>query len=86
MDDEPTLDDDLRQLANRLFAKATGMLEDAIEPADTGQSPHLTLPELAENGRRLQRAIHEIAIIAEAATIVATLDDDDHQDPWGRRR
>ena len=86
MDDEPTLDDDLRQLANRLFATATGMLEDAIEPADAGQSPHLTMPELAEHGRRLQRAIRDVAVIAEAATIVATLNDHDHQDRWVQRR
>lgn len=85
MDDEPTLDDDLRALANRLFATATGMLEDAIEPSDAGQSPHLSLLQLAETGRRLQVAIREIAVVAEAATIVASLSDADHLDPWKRR-
>ena len=43
------MDDDYRELANRLFATATAMLEDVIEVA----------------------AAHEIAIIAEAAVIVA---------------
>ena len=79
------MEDDLRALANRLFATATGMLEDAIEPADAGQSPHLTLVQLAENARRVQVAVREIAVIAEAATIVATLSDAEHQDPWKRR-
>ncbi len=65
------MDDDCRELANRLFATATAMLEDVIEVAVAGQSPRLTPSQLADHGRRLQSAAHEIAIIAEAAVIVA---------------
>ncbi len=63
--------DDYRELANRLFATATAMLEDVIEVAVVGQSSRLTPSQLADNGRRLQSAAHEFAIISEAAMIVA---------------
>ena len=75
MDEEPTWDDDLRELVNRLFAAATGMLEDAVEPADAVSHHGLPYRSLAENGRRLQIAAREIIVIAEAATIVATMSD-----------
>ncbi len=65
------MDDDYRELANRLFATATAMLEDVIEVAVAGQPPRLAPSQLADHGRRLQSAAHEIAIIAEAAVIVA---------------
>ncbi len=65
------MDDDCRELTNRLFATATALLEDVIEVAVAGQSPRLTPSQLADHGRRLQSAAHEIAIIAEAAAIVA---------------
>ena len=67
------MDDDYRELANRLFATATAMLEDVIEVAVAGQSPRLTPSQLSDNGRRLQKAARDIAIIAEAAMIVANL-------------
>ncbi len=67
------MDDDYRELANRLFATATEMLEDVIEVAVAGQSPRLNPSHLCDNGRRLQAAAREIAIIAEAAMIVANL-------------
>ncbi len=65
------MDDDYRELANRLFATATAMLEDAIEVAVAGQSPRLTSSQLADHGHRLQEAVHDIAVIAQAAMIVA---------------
>ncbi len=65
------MDDDYRELANRLFATATAMLEDVIEVAVAGQSPRLTPSRLADHGRRLQAAAREIAIIAETSVIVA---------------
>ncbi len=67
------MDNDYRELAHRLFAAATAMLEDAIGAAVAGQSSRLNPSQLADNGRRLQAATHDIAIIAEAATIVAIL-------------
>ncbi len=65
------MDDDYRELANRLFATATAMLEDVIEAAVAGQSPRLNPSQLADHGCGLQTAAHDIAIIAEAAVIVA---------------
>ena len=67
------MDDDYRELANRLFATATAMLEDVIEVAVAGQSPRLNPSQLADHGRQLQATARDIAIIAEAATIVANL-------------
>lgn len=67
------MDDDNRELANHLFATATAMLEDATEVAGAGQSPRLSASQLADHGRRLQAAARNIAVIAEAAMIVAKL-------------
>ncbi len=67
------MDDDYRELANRLFATATEMLEDVIEVAVAGQSSRLNPSQLADHGRRLQSAAHDIAIIAEATMLVANL-------------
>lgn len=68
------MDDDDRELVNWLFAKATAMLEDAIEVAAAGQSPRLDPLQFAENGRRLQAAAQDIVVIAEVATIISNLD------------
>ncbi len=65
-------DDDHREFANRLFATATAMHEDAIGVAVAGQSPRLDPAQLADPGRRLQAAVREVAAIAEAATIIAS--------------
>ena len=65
------MDDDQRELANYLFAAATAMLEDAVETAVAGQSPRLTPAQLADHGRSLQAAARDVAIIAEAVTIIA---------------
>ena len=67
------MDDDYRDLANRLFATATAMLEDAIGTAVAGQSPRLDARRLGDAARRLQAAGREIGAIAEAAAIVASL-------------
>ena len=67
------MEDDYRELASRLFATATAMLEDAIELAVAGQSPRLDHAQLADVGRRLQAAARDAATIAETAAIVANL-------------
>jgi hypothetical protein len=67
------MDDGARELANRLFATATAMIEDAVELAVAGQSPGLNPAQLADHGRRLRAAAHDIAVVAEAAAIVAEL-------------
>jgi len=65
------MDDDHRELANHLFAAATAMIEDMAEAAGAGQSPRLSPSQLADYGQRLQAAARDVAIIAEAATIIA---------------
>ena len=72
------MDDDHRELVNRLFATATAMLEDAIEHAMAGQSPRLDGSQLVDHGHRLRSAVEDIAAIAEAAAIVASLGIDRH--------
>jgi len=68
------MDDDYhRDLANQLFAVATAMLEDATEIAAAGQASRLAPSQLAVHGRQLQAAARDVAIIAEAVTIVANL-------------
>ncbi len=69
------MDDDHREQANHLFATATAMLEDAIDAAVAGQSRRLDPAQLSDRGRELQAAARGIAIIAEAAVIVANLGD-----------
>ncbi len=65
------MDDETRDLAQRLFAAATAMLEDAIEAAVAGQSVKLGPRRLADRARQLHAAVRDITVIAEAAMIVA---------------
>ena len=67
----PDVDEEDLEQVNRLFATATAMLEDTIEVAVAGQSPRLTPSQLADGCRRLQALAQAIAVIAEAATIIA---------------
>ena len=67
------MDDDYRELANRLFVTATAMLEEATEAAVEGRSPRLNPSHLADHGRRLQAAARDIAILAESTILVANL-------------
>ncbi len=80
------MDDDYREFAHRLFAAATAMLEDAIEAAVAGQSPRSPSANLAEQARALQVRAQDIAVIAEAAMIVANLGINRHRNPPKRRR
>ena len=80
------MDDDTRDLTNRLFATATAMLEDAIEIAVAGQSPRLDPAQLAEAGLRLQGAVRDITIIAEAAAIVVNFGADPREKRCESRR
>jgi len=62
------------------------MLEDASEVAVAGQSPRLSPAQLADIGRRLQAAVRDIAIIAEAAMIAANPGVNRAQNPRKRER
>lgn len=65
--------DDERELVNRPFAVVTAMLEDATEIAAAGQGARQSPSQLAVHGRQLQAAAREVAVFAEAITIVANL-------------
>ncbi len=80
------MNDDDKELVRRLMAKATAMLEDAVETTVTGQSDRLSAPGYARAARRLQAAAQDIAIITEAATIVANLSVERPQNRRQRRR
>ena len=80
------MDDDRRELANRLFAAATAMLEDAAAVAAAGQSPRLSTAQLVESGGRLKVAAQAVTVLAEAAAIVADPDIVGRQSPRKRRR
>ena len=65
------MDDEYRELARRLFAATTAMLDDAIEAAVSGQSAKLGPRQLVDRARQLHAAARDITVIAEAAMIVA---------------
>ena len=66
------MDDDYSERANRLFAITAAMLEVVIEVAVAGRAPQQRPSQLADHGRRLQSAMPDIAVIAEAAIFAAT--------------
>ena len=65
------MDEDDKVLVRRLMAKATALLEDAVETAASGQSGRLSTPGYARAAGRLQAAVRDIAVLAEAARIIA---------------
>ncbi len=73
-----------RELAHRLFAAATAMLENAIEAAVAGQSAKLGPRQLVDRARQLHAAARDITVIAEAAMIVANSGVNQHRS-WPRR-
>ncbi len=72
------MDDDQRELANRLFAVARATLEDAIAVAVAGQSANLGPRQLADRARQLHAAARDITVIAETAMIVANSGTNQH--------
>ena len=61
------------ELLRRLFVAATELIETAHDAAVAGQSSTLAAPDYAATARRLQAAARDIAVLAEAAMIVANL-------------
>jgi hypothetical protein len=61
-----------RELANRLFATATAILEDATEPAIKGQSWRMPKERLLRLAEALGKAGTEIVTIAAAIQIVVS--------------
>ncbi len=67
------MDDDHRELVRRLFVVATEMVETAHDAAIAGQSGEIAADDYAAAARRLQAAARDVAVLAEAAMIVANL-------------
>ena len=65
------MDDDHRELVRRLFAAATALIETAHDAALAGQSGAIAAGDCAEAARRLQGAARSLAVLAEAATVIA---------------
>lgn len=65
------MDTEYRDLTNRLFAAATAMLEDATVIAVAGQSARRSPAALARDAETLQQAGRDVAVLAEAALILA---------------
>ena len=65
------MDDDHRELVRRLFAVATELIETAHDAAVAGQSDQIAAENYAEAARRLLATVRDVAVLAEAATIVA---------------
>ena len=65
------MEDDDRELIRHLFAAATTRIEAAHEAAVAGQSGEIAAEDYAAAARRLQAAARDIAILAEAARVIA---------------
>lgn len=65
------MDNDQRELVNRLFVAATEILEDAMIAATAGQSPRLTSRRGRALAIQLRGVARALAAIAEAAQVAA---------------
>ncbi len=72
------MDDDHRELVRRLFAAATELIETAHDATVAGQSSEIVAEDYAETARRLHATARDVAILAEAAMIVANLGINQH--------
>ncbi len=68
------MDDDHRELVRCLFATASELIETAHEAAIAGQSSEKAAETTAAVARRLHATARDVAILAEAAMIVANLE------------
>lgn len=64
------MDAEDRQLLTHLFAKATALLEDAIEPAVAGQSSRNTAKTFGRNAANLHETARNLAAIADSAEAI----------------
>jgi hypothetical protein len=71
MTTDPTPEEDHRELLNRLFASATAMLEEAIDISVAGQSPCRSAQDLECYAHHLTAIARGIAIVSEAAKVIA---------------
>ncbi len=80
------MDDDHRELVRRLFAAATELIETTHNAAVAGQSSEIAAEDYAETARRLHATARDMAILAEAAMIVADLGINQHPNRPKRSR
>ena len=80
------MDDDHRELVRRMFAAAMELIETAHDAAVAGQSGEIAAEDYADHARLLHAATRDIAVIAEAAMIVANLDGYQHRNGPKRPR
>ena len=66
------MDADDQELFCHLMAKATVMLEDAAALAADGQSSQISEERMIGIARRLQATGRDVAVLADAATAVAS--------------
>lgn len=67
------MDNDLQELARRLFTVTTAILEDATIIAVAGQSHKLTEKSCERYARELQQVGRDVAIVSEVALVMAHL-------------
>lgn len=65
------MNDDHLKLVQHLFAAATALIEAAHHTAVAGQSVEIVAEDYAEAAHKLQTTARNIAVLAEAAMIVA---------------
>ncbi len=65
------MDDDRRELLRRLFAAATELTETVHDAATAGQSGALKADDYAEAAGRLRTAAGNVAVLANAAMVMA---------------
>ncbi len=70
------MDDDHRELVRRLFVIATELIETAHDAAVAGQPDQIAAENYAEAASRLLATVRDVAVLAEAAMIVAKLSDE----------
>ena len=68
--------DEILATVRMLFARATELIEDAHEIAIEGQSPRLTADQFAVLGRGLEVALRDISVLAAAAVVLASAEDE----------
>jgi hypothetical protein len=68
------MDDDHQELVRHLFAAATELVETAHDAAVAGQSGEIAAGDYVAVARALRATARDVAVLAEAAMIVANFE------------
>jgi hypothetical protein len=71
-----------REVANRVFARATALLEDSAAATLAGQSPRLTARRCRQLAQNLHTVAAKLVMLADAALLIP----DEARSPRARRR